>query len=57
VHLRRYVAQAVPFTVKLVGEASLLVYDPVKPTVTDPDGAIVELYDSAVAVTCSPDWT
>jgi len=44
--------QADPFTVKLAGEALLLVKDPVKPTVTDAYGAIVELQDSAVAVTC-----
>jgi hypothetical protein len=37
---RVQVVQAVPFTEKLVGEASLLVNVPVKPIVTDPDGAM-----------------
>jgi hypothetical protein len=43
-------------TAKLVGDVSLLVYDPVKPMVTDPLGAIVALYGSLAAVTFSPDW-
>lgn len=39
----RYVAQAVPFTAKAVGEALLFLSDPVKPTVTDELGAIFAL--------------
>ncbi len=35
--------QAVPFTENAVGDASLLVNEPVKPIVTLPDGAIVAL--------------
>lgn len=46
-----------PFTAKLAGDVSLVLNEPVKPTVTDEDGAIVELYGSAVAVTFSVDWT
>jgi hypothetical protein len=36
------VVQGVPLTAKLAGVASLEVYVPVKPTVTDADGAMVE---------------
>ena len=50
------VVQAVPFTEKLVGDASLLVNVPVKPIVTDPAGAMEASYDSGVTVTFSPDW-
>ncbi len=45
----------VPLTAKVAGAVLLFVNVPVKPIVTALAGAIVELYDSAAAVTCSPD--